>query len=106
MFAPLAVHEIRQSKQKRNCPLQQARLTYTARRRTFHVKPALPPCAASQLDFAGWALGEGRNDVSKSPQHIRAQHSVSMNFQLRVFCRRPARRADSYGFVLPPADDA
>ena len=46
--------------------------------------PPGPPCAASQLDFAGWALGEGRNDVSKSPQHIRAQHLVSMTFQLRV----------------------
>ena len=81
--------EIRQSKRKRNCPLQQARLTYTARRRTFHVKPALPPCAASQLDFAGWALGEGRNDGSKSPQHIRAQHLVSMTFRLRGFAAAP-----------------
>ena len=68
MFAPLAVHEIRQSKQKRNCPLQQARLTYTARRRTFHVKPALPPCAASQLDGlqdGGWEKEDEDNEVNR-----------------------------------------
>ena len=52
----------------------------------FHVKalPPSPPCAASQLDFAGWALGEGRRRCQKSPRHIQAQHLVSMTFQLRV----------------------
>ena len=63
---------------------------YTARRRAFHVKRALSPCAASQLDFAGWALGAGRKDGSKSPRHRRAQRLVSI-FSLG-FCRRPARQ--------------
>ena len=76
MFAPLAVHEIRQSKQKRNCPLQQARLTYTARRRTFHVKPALPPCAASQLDGLQDGRWETEEMMSASLRHDTTEPST------------------------------
>ena len=41
-------------------------------------------CRVSAGRLAGWALGAGRKDVSKSPRHRRAQRLVSMTFQLRV----------------------
>ena len=61
-------------------------------------------CRVSASLQDGWVPEDEEAEVNRGTSQ--AQHLVSMNFQLRVFCRRPARRADSYGFVLPPADDA
>ena len=67
--------------------------------------PPGPPCAAFQLDFAGWAPGAGRRRSRSKSRHIQAQHLVSMTFQLRGFAVAPLVRKDCYGFVLP-SDDA
>ena len=67
--------------------------------------PLSHPVPRPQLDFAGWALGEGRRRSRSKSRHIQAQHLVSMTFQLRGFAVAPLVRKDCYGFVLP-SDDA
>ena len=78
--------------------------TVTARRKTLHVKPTLPPSpprAASQLD--------GLQDGRWVPEKIMAASLRDTDepstwfpglFSLGVCCH-PARREDCYGFVLP-----
>ena len=101
-------HEIRQSKRKRNCPSQQARLTYTASRRAFQVKPALPPSLpVPHLSLAACRTGSGWR--KKRCQLVCAtQLSPALgfdDFSAQGLCRRPARREDCYWFVLPQKTD-
>ena len=103
-------HEIRQSKRKEELSIAASKIDVYSQKESNSRQtrsPTLPPCAASQLDFAGWSLGAGSKDVSASPQHRRAQHLGfdDISFRLRGFAVARARREDCYGFTLPQKTD-